>query len=277
LGFYTVNSTAEDRTGQTQGDLYSTARAKKTNHKDEGLQTFTMTVCKPSPRRNANLHHDGHTVEEDTVEKDSLSGAGAPGADATDLFPGGASDQERVSPERSAPAERATPANPSAGTKGKRAAPRPKATEEQFARFWAEYPLRKGKAPAHERFVKLTPEEGERAIAGAAAYAAECRRKGTEDRYIKWAQGWLTERRFEDYASQPQASGTAAKLPPHWWRENPAAPRAIGTAGWRSLIAAHGANGRWSAEMLGPRPGEPGCVIPPDVIRELGLSKGDAR
>jgi hypothetical protein len=84
-----------------------------------------------------------------------------------------------------------------------------KATEEQFDRFWAVYPRDKGKAEAKKRFLALTPEDAEKAIAAAAAYASECRSKGTEPQYIKWAEGWLSKRRFEDYKPIKGASPDA--------------------------------------------------------------------
>ena len=57
--------------------------------------------------------------------------------------------------------------------KPKRANPRPKTTAAQFDR-WEAYPRRKGKAEACQQFMKLMPEDAERAIAAAGAYAREC-------------------------------------------------------------------------------------------------------
>jgi hypothetical protein len=87
----------------------------------------------------------------------------------------------------------------------------PKATEEQFARFWAVYPIREGKAAARKNFMALSHGEAEQAIVGAAGYAAKIAaervrlaKRGEEPR-IKYAQGWLTDRRFEDYAPSNEA------------------------------------------------------------------------
>ena len=159
----------------------------------------------------------------------------------------------------------------------KRAPAKPKATEVQFERFWATYPKREGKAEARKNLLALTRDDAELAIAGAEAYARKCRGEGKDPKYIKWPQGWLSERRFEDYTA-PSASAATPTLPAFWWG-NPAALRAMDKPGWFTLIGAHGAhgaNGTWSVEMLGPAPGSPGCVVPADVIRELRLGKGDS-
>jgi hypothetical protein len=134
-------------------------------------------------------------------QEDSL-GAYAPGACATEgLFPEGVLDQGGAPPERAPTSARDIPGEPTpAEPRGKRAAPRPKATDGQFDRFWDAYPKRDGKAKAREKFLALSRDDAELAIAGATAYAEQCRAKGTEPRYVKWAQGWLSERRFEDYA-----------------------------------------------------------------------------
>ena len=87
----------------------------------------------------------------------------------------------------------------------------PKATAEQFDQFWTAYPKKAGKVAAQKKFFELTREDAERAISGAARYAAECKCEHREQRYIKWPQGWLSERRFEDYAG---ASSPAAVIDP---------------------------------------------------------------
>lgn len=53
---------------------------------------------------------------------------------------------------------------------------------------------RPGYEGAAKSWAKLTPEEWEPAIAGAAVEAKT--RQGEETRYTKWPQGWLSERRW---------------------------------------------------------------------------------
>jgi hypothetical protein len=95
-----------------------------------------------------------------------------------------------------------------------------KATEEQFGRFWAAYPIREGKAAALKNFLKLTYAEAELAIFGASQYAAKIAaererlaKRGEEPR-IKHAQGWLTARRFEDHEEAYVAANGAASDDP---------------------------------------------------------------
>jgi len=150
----------------------------------------------------------------------------------------------------------------------KRAKPRPKPTTEQFERFWSAYPLRKGKEKALERFLALTPEDAEQAIYGAERYATECKQKGTENTYVKWAQGWLNERRFKDYAPSAEHDKPKPPAAPNWWRANPEAARKVASETfWRDAIKY--ANGHWPVEYLGPPPGDPGCLLPPTLKAEM--------
>lgn len=69
-----------------------------------------------------------------------------------------------------------------------------------FEKFWKAYPLKKGKVEAIKAFRKaVTLGHVGDIIEGAAAYADECRRKGTEKKYIKHAQGWLNGQRWNEY------------------------------------------------------------------------------
>jgi hypothetical protein len=81
---------------------------------------------------------------------------------------------------------------------------------EDFETFWKEYPRRVGKGKAFVRWqtaIKYaTPEE---ITAGAKRYAEECEEKGTEEKYIKHPEGWLTARRWEDEPTEPKAPRTA--------------------------------------------------------------------
>lgn len=67
-----------------------------------------------------------------------------------------------------------------------------------FARLWTAYAWPKAKQAAAERWGQLAPDAAlaERIIAAAAAEAREPRPEG---QVRKWLQGWLSERRWEDW------------------------------------------------------------------------------
>jgi hypothetical protein len=118
------------------------------------------------------------------------------------------------------------------------------------------------KAKAQERFMALSPEDAELAIAAAAQFAAECAAKGVEDRYTKMAEGWLNARRFEDYASKAQK--------PWWFGRDETQLRSLDDEFWRHLIKQR-ANGVWDACKICYPPGHPKCPIPQRLIDEMGL------
>jgi hypothetical protein len=202
-------------------------------------------------------------TEPDSINPKTLSGAGAPGGGATDLFAEG-------DPGEPPPLEQS--GAPDAGAQRKRAPAKPKATEEQFARFWTAYPIREGKAAARKNFLNLTRDEADLAIVGAAGYAAKMaaeRAKRGEEPRIKWAQGWLSARRFEDYAPTNAAAPAGPSLAPGWWRDDPGFAATLEAADWQLLHDTHIKNGTWPADMMGPPPGAPGCLVPRDVVAKL--------
>jgi hypothetical protein len=154
---------------------------------------------------------------------------------------------------------------PNSPEKPKRATPRPKATMAQFDRFWEAYPKREGKQKALQRFMDLTLEDAEKAISAAKQFADKCRRENTEGRYIKWPEGWLNAKRFLDYEAPQGANGHP---PANWWRSNPEAARKLASETfWREAIKC--ANGHWPVEYLGPPPGDPACLLPPNLNAEM--------
>jgi hypothetical protein len=147
-----------------------------------------------------------------------------------------------------------------------------KPTSEQFARFWAAYPLRKGRPKALERFLALTPETAERAIAAAAIYAAECRAEGREDQHIKWPQGWLSEKRYDDELPDPREKLTGPNGKKWgWWRGKEQVLRDYPAQRWRDAIAASKPNGVWPWWFLTGPPGDPECLVPQELLDELKL------
>jgi hypothetical protein len=225
------------------------------------------------PGADITRNREPHSLEDLEPKSEPTPGADAPrGVRGKEAFSGGAPDRGGDPPESAPTSEEGAHCKPSDGTPTKRKPAAPKATEEQFARFWAAYPIREGRAAALRNFLKLTRDEAELAIVGAAGYtakiAAERARRGDEPR-IKWAQGWLTERRFEDYAPANAAAPAGQSLAPYWWRDDPGFAANLEAADWQLLHDAHARNGAWPVDLMGPPPGAPGCLIPRDVIPKL--------
>ncbi|MGH6654613.1 MAG: helix-turn-helix domain-containing protein, partial [Actinocrinis sp.] len=68
----------------------------------------------------------------------------------------------------------------------------------RFDDFWKIYPLKKGKLAAQKAFTKAVTggADPQAIIDGALEYAFECRMK--EPKYVKYAQGWLNDGRWQD-------------------------------------------------------------------------------
>lgn len=68
--------------------------------------------------------------------------------------------------------------------------------KDDFDRFWIEFRLKKGKQGAAKEWNKIDPDQELRQkIIRAGRKEAETSPEGTQR---KWAQGWLSERRFDD-------------------------------------------------------------------------------
>lgn len=66
-----------------------------------------------------------------------------------------------------------------------------------FESFWKEYPRRKDKGHAYKQWlVEIKMTEPAAIVAGATRYAVEC--SGKDEKYIKFAQGWLSGQRWLD-------------------------------------------------------------------------------
>ena len=81
---------------------------------------------------------------------------------------------------------------------------------EMFERFWKVYPKKEGRKKASENFARAIKAgaDPEAIIAGARRYASAC--VGQDSKFIKWAQGWLTEERWND--GPPQEELTPAQI-----------------------------------------------------------------
>lgn len=82
-----------------------------------------------------------------------------------------------------------------------------------FESFWNEYPKKAGKGKAFINWKKAIKDtEPEIIINGAKRYAEKVRRDGTAQKYVKYPEGWLTGRRWEDEEESTQQYSTDDRL-----------------------------------------------------------------
>jgi hypothetical protein len=232
------------------GDVASTA----TFHFGDGP---TLHVGDGTSQAPLSIEESERSERDESENTDPHSAALRPSA--------GASDQEMQPSFDLTTTDSQEPARP------KRAKPRPKTpqpTAEQFERFWDAYPRRKDKAKALKFFTRLSPDDAERAVTAAAQLAQEFARSGKDLTYCKYPATWLNDRSFEDYGSAQEAQPD--RPPDYWWRDRPHLVPGLKPVAWRKAVAKY-ANGIWSVPTLGPGPWDPGCLVPQEVIDELGL------
>lgn len=86
-----------------------------------------------------------------------------------------------------------------------------------FDKFWSAWPVKKGKEPARKSFVKAIKAGADAAaiMAGVEEYKAELGPlmggKTIDGRTPKYAQGWLTDRRWEDEPAGASADAINAQ------------------------------------------------------------------
>lgn len=127
-------------------------------------------------------------------------------------------------------------------------------TESHWQRFKQVYPKRKGDnewKSAREKFDRAIIHDGvdpDLIIAGAARYAEQQRDIGHENTpFIKQASSFMAARTWEEF---PAVNGKDAT-----------------EADWRKRLDFARQRRQWPSPKWGPKPNEPGCLIPPALIR----------
>ena len=171
-----------------------------------------------------------------------------PGTHARDLI---TNNYNLGPPNTLASLDRAISAAPS---RARRVAP-PAGVEEAFERLWLVYPRRPGnpRKPAFEKFVTKVKAgaDPEAIIAGAKAYAILV--EGKDPQFTAQTVTWLNQERWtSETTAQPAAA-------PNWDERT---DNFYITSDW--------------APAWGPKPSEPGCLVPPDIIEGVRRRREDA-
>lgn len=174
------------------------------------------------------------------------------GSSASDLSASGAKP-EVEEPAPAAPRPDDLPAKPMASKR--------RAYPEPFEKLWLAYPVdpNMSKTKAFDVWRRFDEADRAWALAGVPGFVVHCRRNPSY-RPVH-LERFLRDRRFEGFAPQGQPDGVAA---PEVTAER--------ESGQRALVR------RWQASpqswpgAMGPKPNEPGCKIPGQILAEFGIS-----
>ena len=129
-----------------------------------------------------------------------------------------------------------------------------KNAHQGFDEWWAIYPRKKSRADAERAFTKVVPS----LIALPAlmektkAFAASCESKPEAERkFIPYPASWLNAGSYDD---EPEGGAKPAPVV----RD----PRSYTDADWQKRLDHLRDCETWFEDRWGPRPGEPGCLVP---------------
>lgn len=127
------------------------------------------------------------------------------------------------------------------------------AEDHDFHRWYAEYPKHCDMGPAERAYAAAREiADADELLAAAKAFAALCRARDTSPEFIAKPHVWLQKKRWLDDEIRrppPVREGTENKK-------------------WRTRLQAYAERGFWIG-MFGPKPGEPGCLAPDDLVAEI--------
>lgn len=133
-----------------------------------------------------------------------------------------------------------------------------------FEGWWSLYPRKVGKGGARQAFKRARGSVGLVELnAATKRFAQQVAELGTEERFIPHPATWLNGERWADGRAEPQSAGTNAES---------GGPDDL----WRTRMRAFQANGAWPERHFGPKPGQPGCKVPVQVLREFGYQPAEA-
>lgn len=128
-----------------------------------------------------------------------------------------------------------------------------------FAKWYETYPKRKARKAAARAYAKLiTSGEISEAdlLSKTEGFAAQWR--GISLQFCPYPASWLNDGSYGDEPDKPPAAVSTSP---------PADPATFNMDRWRQLLAHHERGGDWGGHW-GPSPGQPGCLVPVDLLLE---------
>lgn len=126
-------------------------------------------------------------------------------------------------------------------------------TENNFLMFWSNYPRQTGRRAAQMayEYALLTGAVHEEIMAGLTKYLAHIRMEAIEFRYVKQPAAWLRDGNWEDeYELNVPRGATVSPV----------------LAQWKGRLDGYRRNGFWQRDLWGPKPGEPECKCPAELM-----------
>jgi hypothetical protein len=137
---------------------------------------------------------------------------------------------------------------------------------EGFASWYAIYPKHVDRIDAAKAFARLMKSGAitlETLMAATVRYAVKV--ANTEKQFIKAPSVWINK---GSYLDEPEGDGGPVPVPID--------PRSFDDDGWRRRLIYFRDADKW-LEAWGPKPGEPGCLVPPHlIVTPVSTAKGAA-
>lgn len=142
-------------------------------------------------------------------------------------------------------------------------------TEQAFGEFWTIYPKKEDKGDARVAFKRaLAKVPLATIIAGVKRYARERASDARPDaaRWTKLPATWLNR---ESWGNEPAPAPAIQADKPNGKGEHLSTAERMSRS-QRAMLTRFRANGEWRPEW-GGKPGEPGCTIPEEILREFNF------
>jgi hypothetical protein len=121
--------------------------------------------------------------------------------------------------------------------------------------------------------IQITPEHVEREASQFRDYWVGLpSAKGRKADWFATWRNWVRRNHSDRQASDGHHASGVKRPAPYWWRDRPERACNLPPEVWRSAVS-NFANGTWPIETLGPPPGAEGCLIPRELVEDMGLAE----